>query len=66
MQWEELMKIGREEPDIHLHSVLKTVGVNECCSLVFTVSIVCVVQRDVRGRQTIIIIPKTWSLLTAV
>jgi long-chain-fatty-acid--CoA ligase ACSBG len=36
ISWEELMKIGREEPDIYLNNVLKTIGVNECCSLVFT------------------------------
>jgi hypothetical protein len=36
------MKMGHEEPDTHLHSVLKTIGVNECCSLVFTASIICV------------------------
>jgi hypothetical protein len=52
MQWEELMKIGREEPDLHLNSILKTIGVNECCSVVFTVSIVCVLHRDACGRQT--------------
>jgi hypothetical protein len=32
------MKIGREEPDTNLNDVLKTIGANECCSLVFTVS----------------------------
>jgi len=36
ISWAELMKIGREEPDAPLQSVLKTVGINECCSLVFT------------------------------
>ncbi|GFG35279.1 hypothetical protein Cfor_01340, partial [Coptotermes formosanus] len=36
ISWEELMKIGREEPDLHLNSILKTIGVNECCSVVFT------------------------------
>ena len=51
MQWEELMKIGLEEPDAHLHSVLKTIGVNECCSLVYTVSIICVLQHDAHGRR---------------
>jgi hypothetical protein len=56
------MKIGRDEPDAHLQSVLKTIGVNECCALVFTVSIRCVVQHDTCARQTEIIIPNTWSL----
>lgn len=36
ISWEELMKIGREEPDTNLNNVLKTIGVNECCSIVFT------------------------------
>lgn len=34
------MKMGHGEPDIHLNNVLKTIGVNECCSIVFTVSAV--------------------------
>jgi len=34
------MKMGCEEPDTQLNSVLKTIGVNECCSLIFTVSII--------------------------
>jgi len=62
MQWEELMKIGHEEPDAHLQSVLKAIGVNECCALVFTVSIVRVLQHDTCARQTVILIPNTWSL----
>ncbi|PNF24131.1 Long-chain-fatty-acid--CoA ligase ACSBG2 [Cryptotermes secundus] len=36
ISWEELMKLGRGEPDVHLNNVLKTIGVNECCSIVFT------------------------------
>jgi hypothetical protein len=40
LQWEELMKIGHEVPDVQLNNVLKTIGVNECCSLVYTVSII--------------------------
>lgn len=36
ISWEELMKIGREEPDAPLQNVLKTIGVNECCALVYT------------------------------
>lgn len=46
------MTIGRKEPDAHLQSVLKTIGVNECCSLVFTVSIICILQHDTCARQT--------------
>jgi len=61
MQWEELMIMGREEPDAHLQSVLKTIGVNECCSLVFTVSIICVLQHDTCARQTVILVPNAWS-----
>ncbi|KAJ9591842.1 hypothetical protein L9F63_001659, partial [Diploptera punctata] len=36
LSWEELMKIGSEESDTELDNVLKTIGVNECCTLVFT------------------------------
>lgn len=55
------MIMGREEPDAHLQSVLKTIGVNECCSLVFTVSIICVLQHDTCARQTVILVPNAWS-----
>jgi hypothetical protein len=34
------MKIGREEPDTYLNDVLETIGINECCSLAFTVSVI--------------------------
>jgi len=47
------MTIGRKEPDAHLQSVLKTIGINECCSIVFTVSIICVLQHDTCSRQTV-------------
>lgn len=36
LSWEDLMKIGREESDTKLNSVLKTIAVNECCTLVYT------------------------------
>jgi hypothetical protein len=62
MQWDELMKIGHEEPDAPLQNVLKTIGVNECCALVFTVSIITVLQHDTYARQTVILIPNTRSL----
>lgn len=31
------MRIGAAESDDKLNAVLKTMGVNECCTLVFTV-----------------------------
>lgn len=34
------MKIGSAESDDKLNSVLKSMGVNECCTLVFTVIII--------------------------
>lgn len=33
------MEIGREQSDENLLSTLKTIGVNECCMLVYTVSL---------------------------
>ncbi|PSN55893.1 Long-chain-fatty-acid--CoA ligase ACSBG2 [Blattella germanica] len=36
LSWEELMKIGNGESDTQLNNVLKTIAVNECCTLVFT------------------------------
>lgn len=33
------MEIGEKEDDQRLDEVLKTVAVNECCTLVYTVSI---------------------------
>jgi len=34
------MRIGSAESDEKLNAVLKTMGVNECCTLVFTVNII--------------------------
>ncbi|XP_014480935.1 PREDICTED: very long-chain-fatty-acid--CoA ligase bubblegum [Dinoponera quadriceps] len=36
LSWDELLEIGRKESDEKLLSVLKTIGVNECCILVYT------------------------------
>ena len=36
-QWDELLKIGEKQSDDDLENVLKTIGVNECCTLVYTV-----------------------------
>ncbi|KDR23088.1 Long-chain-fatty-acid--CoA ligase ACSBG2, partial [Zootermopsis nevadensis] len=36
ISWEELMEMGRQVPDVELDDILKTIGVNECCSLLFT------------------------------
>lgn len=38
-QWEQLMEMGSKEPDTQLDNVLKTIAVNECCTLVYTVCI---------------------------
>jgi len=32
------MRIGSAESDDKLNAILKTMGVNECCTLVFTVN----------------------------
>ncbi|CAH2102506.1 unnamed protein product [Euphydryas editha] len=34
--WEQVMEIGSKEPDTQLDNVLKTISVNECCTLVYT------------------------------
>ncbi|CAK1602054.1 unnamed protein product [Parnassius mnemosyne] len=34
--WEQIMEIGAKEPDTELDNILKTIGVNECCTLVYT------------------------------
>ncbi|KAI4494503.1 hypothetical protein M0802_008824 [Mischocyttarus mexicanus] len=34
--WHELLEIGKQESDDKLESVLKTIGINECCTLVYT------------------------------
>ncbi|CAH0727306.1 unnamed protein product, partial [Brenthis ino] len=34
--WEQLMEMGSKEPDTQLDNVLKTIAVNECCTLVYT------------------------------
>lgn len=32
------MEIGAKEPDTQLDAILKTIAVNECCTIVYTVS----------------------------
>ncbi|XP_043283439.1 long-chain-fatty-acid--CoA ligase ACSBG2-like isoform X2 [Venturia canescens] len=34
--WEEILQIGKAESDTQLNAVLKTIGANECCTLVYT------------------------------
>nr|CAD7446791.1 unnamed protein product [Timema bartmani] len=34
--WDDVMKMGREESDEKLEQVLKTIAINECCTLVYT------------------------------
>ncbi|CAG4989801.1 unnamed protein product [Colias eurytheme] len=34
--WQQLLEIGAKEPDTQLDNVLKTISVNECCTLVYT------------------------------
>ncbi|KYN01489.1 Long-chain-fatty-acid--CoA ligase ACSBG2 [Cyphomyrmex costatus] len=36
LSWDDLLNIGKEESEDKLLSVLKTIGVNECCILVYT------------------------------
>lgn len=36
LSWKDLIKIGESESDDKLNEVLKTIGVNECCTLVYT------------------------------
>ncbi|XP_076657735.1 acyl-CoA synthetase bubblegum family member 1 isoform X1 [Halictus rubicundus] len=36
LSWNDLIKIGESESDDKLNGVLKTVAVNECCTLVYT------------------------------
>ncbi|XP_014609244.1 PREDICTED: long-chain-fatty-acid--CoA ligase ACSBG2 isoform X1 [Polistes canadensis] len=36
LSWHELLEIGKQESDDKLESILKTIGVNECCTLVYT------------------------------
>ena len=44
------MRIGSEEPDTPLDNVLKTIGANECCTLVFTVSTTKYVYINIKGK----------------
>lgn len=37
-QWDQVLEMGAKEPSTQLDSVLKTLAVNECCTLVYTVS----------------------------
>ncbi|XP_022118803.2 long-chain-fatty-acid--CoA ligase ACSBG2 isoform X3 [Pieris rapae] len=34
--WKQLLEMGANEPDTQLDNVLKTIAVNECCTLVYT------------------------------
>nr|CAD7429841.1 unnamed protein product [Timema monikensis] len=34
--WDNVMKMGQEESDEELEQVLKTIAINECCTLVYT------------------------------
>ncbi|XP_046814921.1 very long-chain-fatty-acid--CoA ligase bubblegum isoform X1 [Vespa crabro] len=36
LSWDELLEIGKKESDDKLEAVLKTIGANECCTLVYT------------------------------
>ncbi|CAL7946117.1 unnamed protein product [Xylocopa violacea] len=36
LSWDDLLEIGAAEPDDKLNEVLKTIGVNECCTIVYT------------------------------
>ncbi|XP_039307957.1 very long-chain-fatty-acid--CoA ligase bubblegum isoform X2 [Solenopsis invicta] len=36
LSWNNLLDIGKKESEDKLQSVLKTIGVNECCTLVYT------------------------------
>ncbi|CAB0035929.1 unnamed protein product [Trichogramma brassicae] len=38
LSWEDLLELGRQQSEDKLEAVLKTIGVNECCTLVYTVS----------------------------
>lgn len=38
LQWLELMEIGSQQSDEKLEEVLKDIAINECCTLVYTVS----------------------------
>ncbi|KYN01488.1 PREDICTED: very long-chain-fatty-acid--CoA ligase bubblegum-like [Cyphomyrmex costatus] len=36
LSWDDLLDIGKKESDDKLLSVLKTIGINECCILIYT------------------------------
>ncbi|XP_043474001.1 very long-chain-fatty-acid--CoA ligase bubblegum isoform X2 [Leptopilina heterotoma] len=36
LSWRDLIEIGKKESDDKLESILRTMGVNECCTLVYT------------------------------
>ena len=36
LSWEDLLKVGEQESEEKLNAVLKTVAVNECCTLIYT------------------------------
>ena len=37
-QWDDVLEIGKKEADDKLDSILRSMGVNECCTLVYTVN----------------------------
>ncbi|XP_039762091.1 very long-chain-fatty-acid--CoA ligase bubblegum isoform X1 [Pararge aegeria] len=34
--WDQIMEMGAKEPDTQLNNILKSIAVNECCTLVYT------------------------------
>ncbi|XP_026731627.1 long-chain-fatty-acid--CoA ligase ACSBG2-like isoform X2 [Trichoplusia ni] len=34
--WDQLLEMGQKEPDTQLNNILKSISVNECCTLVYT------------------------------
>ncbi|XP_011299944.1 very long-chain-fatty-acid--CoA ligase bubblegum isoform X2 [Fopius arisanus] len=36
LSWDELLEIGKSESDDRLEGVLRSIGINECCTLVYT------------------------------
>ena len=44
LQWNDLLEIGKKESEDKLENILKTIGVNECCTLVYTVCTIIVLQ----------------------
>ncbi|XP_058801282.1 very long-chain-fatty-acid--CoA ligase bubblegum-like [Phymastichus coffea] len=36
LSWSDLLNLGKQQADTHLRAVMKTIGINECCTLVYT------------------------------